>query len=793
MLKKNIQQFIIFKNETARNFKKHFKNDFDAAQFASHPFHELIKLVSIYPEYNENFEYYFYKLIAFGGNINQVDTNGNTALHYALQNKLNKNWIHHFLLNGVNLSIANALSEYALESAVKANHYDDEAVFSIMGTMLEQIKNSINASDLNPEEKLAFWNNEINFHTFMLIVSNAPTTIVNKLISYGGNFSVPILESNHHTLNLVMYYLNRLNLQDENVLNRLLDNIDLLIEAGADVNEENTNGDQPLHVVIKEYDAAYSIPIIRHLLARGANINASNISLQTPLHLVADLFYLNKHRGEDLFELIELLIKANANVFAQDAEGGRTPFYLIMYNIDKKIHDPELIKKLVSLFHKENVDFFALKPDQSSIYLSELSAPATNAIFDLTIESSLNTYKGSNLDIEIYSRLEKLYTIRYHKGHEKILLFLNSIIKYNIPINDNFILILLDLKNKYPRSNNLYQEVIIKTLLKHYKPSNIDNFLNNMALLVNSFDGIFCDIILDHAISYIRSYVNINEQHQKITQLFAQLVVTNLVDEPKIISFIKKLKAHAIHIDDTFINIITNAKFTHGNTTIFENGTVIENMLNLYEPKDEQTLASSLKALKDVFKDCSKSNLSKIAIDKYENHVINDMSIDTKPNAYQAIAKKIQLKLIKENEIGQVVKEDAIMFKAIEMLIQTTKRNDHLSPLISKIASEFIKTSSFIRSDMPSPIKKMIFSYMPGNIFQEKIENASLFSNKRALEIDQNSVIKKRKTVDQSNHTPKPCSIFSQQTNGSSRQLKLSTKKRVRSDQLCSLQKAPQS
>ena len=87
----------------------------------------------------------------------------------------------------------------------------------------------------------------------------------------------------------------------------------------------------------------------------------------------------------------------------------------------------------------------------------------------------------------------------------------------------------------------------------------------------------------------------------------------------------------------------------------------------------------------------------------------------------------------------------------------------------------------------------MIFSYMPGNIFQEKIENASLFSNKRALEIDQNSVIKKRKTVDQSNHTPKPCSIFSQQTNGSSRQLKLSTKKRVRSDQLCSLQKAPQS
>lgn len=64
--------------------------------------------------------------------------------------------------------------------------------------------------------------------------------------------------------------------------------VDLLLNAGANVNLTNADGDAPLHLAVD----SNQLSVVEKLLAAGANVNAQNASGDTPLHLARRGLYV---------------------------------------------------------------------------------------------------------------------------------------------------------------------------------------------------------------------------------------------------------------------------------------------------------------------------------------------------------------------------------------------------------------------------------------------------------------------------------------------------------------------
>jgi ankyrin repeat protein len=87
--------------------------------------------------------------------------------------------------------------------------------------------------------------------------------------------------------------------------------LDMLLEAGADINAHSDRGYTALH-----YAASYgSHHTAKLLLERGADLNAQNKQGQTPLHLAADTIV------EMGLGTVELLLKAGADPSIPDNSG----------------------------------------------------------------------------------------------------------------------------------------------------------------------------------------------------------------------------------------------------------------------------------------------------------------------------------------------------------------------------------------------------------------------------------------------------------------------------------------
>ena len=98
--------------------------------------------------------------------------------------------------------------------------------------------------------------------------------------------------------------------------------VEILINAGANVNAKNDTGMSPLHnAVTKE--------VVELLIAEGANVNAKNKHGGTPLHEAA----ASGHK-----EIVELLIAEGADVGAK-ANDGKTPLDWAIFNKDTEIAD----------------------------------------------------------------------------------------------------------------------------------------------------------------------------------------------------------------------------------------------------------------------------------------------------------------------------------------------------------------------------------------------------------------------------------------------------------------------
>ena len=121
------------------------------------------------------------------------------------------------------------------------------------------------------------------------------------------------------------------------IKNKNILGVQLLIALGADVNQEDKNGNSALHdAAIFNFNEAISV-----LVGAGATINLPNKSGQTPLHIAS--------YGEEDNEIIKTLITIGAKINLQD-ELGNTPLHYVVANINHmtKSSDENMVAFLIA-------------------------------------------------------------------------------------------------------------------------------------------------------------------------------------------------------------------------------------------------------------------------------------------------------------------------------------------------------------------------------------------------------------------------------------------------------------
>jgi cytohesin len=128
--------------------------------------------------------------------------------------------------------------------------------------------------------------------------------------------------------------------------------IEILIKAGADINQTDNNGTPILHYAIAQLPITQSLNVINTLISlKNININQGNRYGDTPLHLVVEQRNLRA---------VKALLAAGADS-TQKNNRGITPLQLA-----QKIHDADIVKEL-STHHSnlllqiimENIDFLS--------------------------------------------------------------------------------------------------------------------------------------------------------------------------------------------------------------------------------------------------------------------------------------------------------------------------------------------------------------------------------------------------------------------------------------------------
>lgn len=252
-------------------------------------------------------------LVENGADVHIEDVNGNTPLHLALRpDKIpNPSLIERLLDSGADISTQNKDGNTYLHLlAVNISYADTVRVFNNL------FKNVASLEVLNTQ------NNE-GYTPLHLAIKNLSRedsrSFIDQLIKAEASVDT-VAKDGHTPLSTAITSLNQDNYNDVPIL------VKMLVDAGADVNFEDKNGNNLLHLLIdrlrslSEWGFITSIRIIKYLVDARIIINSTDKDGNTPLHLAVN-------PGITRAELVvKELIKGRPTLNAR-GQGGNTPLH----------------------------------------------------------------------------------------------------------------------------------------------------------------------------------------------------------------------------------------------------------------------------------------------------------------------------------------------------------------------------------------------------------------------------------------------------------------------------------
>ncbi|XP_048250878.1 serine/threonine-protein phosphatase 6 regulatory ankyrin repeat subunit B-like isoform X2 [Haliotis rufescens] len=250
------------------------------------------------------------QLIAAGADVNVQDKDGNTPLMKALK----KGWnISPLLTAGANVNSQNSLGETALHLA--SHHRYEHAPINERQRNTEQLIAAgadVNAQDIEGNTPL-MTAVKTGRDISPLLTAGADVTSQNGL----GKTALHLVSEHQHDL----YGAADIN---KSVTEQLID-------AGADVNVQDKDGNTPLIMAVKTGRD------ISPLLKAGADVTSQNELGKTALHLVSEHRYCLNVAAVTYKSVIEQLIDAGADVNVQDKDGNTPLMMAAMTGWDRRI------------------------------------------------------------------------------------------------------------------------------------------------------------------------------------------------------------------------------------------------------------------------------------------------------------------------------------------------------------------------------------------------------------------------------------------------------------------------
>jgi ankyrin repeat protein len=321
-----------------------------------------------------------------GPDINSLDGNGYTRLHYAIQND-DYQTVERLISEGADINLKDRWGETALYIAATrgyksilemliekgadvnaTDHRDQSPLHQAVRNGYKDIVELLIASnvDVNPENKAGQTPLDILMNRPERQISNNQNfvNIRDLLITNGAEISSIHVAAQVGDVNKVTAYLDEgkdINAMNENgrtalhiaVINDQKDIVELLINRGANINAGDNHHITPIDLVTRRnnkemiqlfakvvnIDSIHlaaqfgDLKQIKAFLEKGTDINSKNKNGDTPLHIAVSC----DHNG-----IAQLLINNGANVNAGD-KGSYTPLYYAIWNLDK-----DMINLLIS-------------------------------------------------------------------------------------------------------------------------------------------------------------------------------------------------------------------------------------------------------------------------------------------------------------------------------------------------------------------------------------------------------------------------------------------------------------
>ncbi len=255
-------------------------------------------------------------LIEIGFDINQINTDGDTALHI-FSSSGNRNMVQWLLDHQANVNPKNSSDVTPLFAAVHQYHQD-------IAEMLLNAGADINAVD--DDDNLVIYE----------LIEDLTLGIEKKAILESGCSLIKILVNKGIDIN-------RKNNCGETSFMKICsanypELVDLMLSKGADINDRDNNSETPLFYAVK----AGNIRIAEMLSAAGAEVNMANESGKYPLELAFN---------DQMVEIVQLLLQHGADVscLPEDADLGFQHLDINKRLLDAAMHgNHEVIEALLN-------------------------------------------------------------------------------------------------------------------------------------------------------------------------------------------------------------------------------------------------------------------------------------------------------------------------------------------------------------------------------------------------------------------------------------------------------------